>query len=74
MPSVPAIGNSLHNARVSGRKPTEGIVNRKELTKGTRLFHLKDDPGESRDLSKTNPEVVQRLEKLYATWSAALAQ
>ncbi len=64
----------LHNARVSGRKPTEGIVNRKELTKGTRLFHLKDDPGESRDLSKTNPEVVQRLEKLYATWSAALAQ
>ena len=64
----------LHNAKVSGRKPTAGIVNRKELTKGTRFFHLKDDLGESRDLSKANPEVVQRLEKLYATWSAALTQ
>ena len=64
----------LHNAKVSGRKPTEGIVNRKELTKGTRLFNLKDDLGESRDLSKTNPEVVQRLEKLYAAWPATLAQ
>ena len=28
------------------------------------LFNLKDDPGETRDVAKQNPEVVRRLEAL----------
>ena len=59
----------LHNAKVSGRKPTAGVVNRNTFTQGTRLFNLKADPGESRDLSKKHPEVLQRLQSLYAEWS-----
>lgn len=63
----------LHNAKVSGRKPTKGIINRTQFTKGTRLFNLKNDIGESRDLSKQHPEVVERLKKLYAVWSNDVA-
>ena len=59
----------LHNGTVSGRKPTHGIINRPGLTKGTRLFNLKADPGESRDLSKKHPKVLQRLRSLYTEWS-----
>ena len=59
----------LHNGMVSIRKPTKGIINRPRLTKGTRLFNLKDDPGERRDLSRERPEVLQRLQSLYAEWS-----
>jgi arylsulfatase A-like enzyme len=63
----------LHNGTVSNRKPTAGIVNRKNLAKGTRLFNLREDISESRDLAQEHPEVVQRLKQLYADWSAEVA-
>ena len=63
----------LHNGGRSGRKPTSGIINRTELLKGTRLFDLREDPGESRDLADEHPEVVQRLKMLYAQWSQQVA-
>ena len=59
----------LHNGGRSNRKPTGGIVNRDKLLKGTRLFNLKNDPGESKDLAKERPEVLKRLQGLYAKWS-----
>ena len=58
----------LHNGGRSNRKPTNGIVNRTKLLKGTCLFNLKDDPSESQNLIKKHPEVAQRLQKLYAVW------
>ena len=63
----------LHNGTVSNRKPTAGIVNRKNLVKGTRLFNLREDISESRDLAEDHPEVVQRLQKSYADWSEEVA-
>ncbi len=51
------------------RKPTKGIVNRTEFLKGTRLFNLREDPSESRDLAKEQPKVMQQLKTLYADWS-----
>lgn len=62
----------LHNGGRSNRKPTEGIVNREKLLKGTRLFNLKNDPGESKDLAKERPKVLNRLQELYAKWSAEI--
>jgi arylsulfatase A-like enzyme len=59
----------LNNATFSGRKPTSGVVYRPAYAKGTRLFNLNDDPGESKDLSQSHPEVEQQLQKLYAEWS-----
>ena len=41
--------------------------------KGTRLFNLREDPSESRDLAKEHPKVTQRLKKLYANWSKDVA-
>ena len=61
----------LHNAKFSGRKPTSGIVNRPESARGTRLFNLKDDPGESKDLSASHPEVTKRLKTRHSTWFQA---
>jgi arylsulfatase A-like enzyme len=63
----------LHNGTVSNRKPTAGIVNRKNLVKGTRLFNLREDISESRDLAEDHPEVVQRLQNSYADWSEEVA-
>ena len=63
----------IHDGGRSPRKPTSGVVNRNEYLKGTRLFNLADDPGESRDLAKQNPEVTQRLQQLYADWSEEVA-
>lgn len=63
----------LHNGTISNRRPTEGIVNRKSLVNGTRLFNLREDISESRDLAEQHPEVVQRLKKLYADWSKEVA-
>ena len=59
----------LNNATFKDRKPTSGVVYRPQYAKGIRLFNLKDDPGESKDLSQSHPEVKQRLQKLYAEWS-----
>jgi len=59
----------LHNGKFSGRKPTAGIINRPRLAKGTRLFNLAKDPGESKDISKQHPEIVTRLQALYQQWS-----
>jgi arylsulfatase A-like enzyme len=64
----------LHNGGRMGRKPTAEIVNRTELLKGTRLFNLREDPSESRDLAGEHPEVTQRLKKLYADWSKEVAR
>ena len=63
----------LHNGGRKNRQPTEGIVNRENLLKGTRLFNLKNDPGESKDLSKDRPEVLKRLKELYLQWSSEIA-
>ena len=59
----------LYNAKFSGRKPTSGVVNRPQYAKGTRLFNLEDDPGESKDLSASHPEITQQLQTLYKAWS-----
>ncbi|MEK6238496.1 MAG: sulfatase-like hydrolase/transferase, partial [Planctomycetales bacterium] len=64
----------LHNGGRSNREPTSGVVNRMQLLKGTRLFNLREDVSESRDLAKEHPEVVQRLEKLYADWSKEMVR
>ena len=63
----------LHNGGRKNREPTEGIVNRENLLKGTRLFNLKNDPGESKDLSKDRPKVLKRLQELYGQWSSEIA-
>ena len=49
------------------------MIYREEYLKGTRLFNLAEDPGESRDLSKQNPEITQRLQRLYEEWSEEIA-
>lgn len=64
----------LHNGGRSPREPCSGIVNRTELQQGTRLFNLRDDPSESRDLADEHPEVAQRLQELYADWSKEVAE
>lgn len=38
------------------------------------LFNLADDPGETRDLSTAEPDVVARLEAVYATWKNTLPE
>ena len=58
----------LHQGGRSPREPTRGIVNRTKLLQGTRLFNLREDPSESRDLAKEHPEIFQRLQKLYTSW------
>ncbi len=63
----------LHNGGKMNRKPTKGIVNRTELMRGTRLFNLRVDSSESRDVAKEHPEIIQRLKKLYADWSKEVA-
>lgn len=59
----------LHEGGRSPREPTRGIVNRAELLQGTRLFNLREDPSESRDLAGEQTEIVDRLQKLYTLWS-----
>ncbi len=44
-----------------------------EFVKGTRLFNLREDPVENRDLAPKYPDVVRRLKKLYADWSKEVA-
>jgi len=58
----------LHKG-INARKPTSGILVRKELLDKTCLFNLKEDPSESRNLIDEYPEVVQRLQRSYAAWS-----
>jgi arylsulfatase A-like enzyme len=62
----------LHQGGRSPREPTRGIVNRTELLEGTRLFNLRDDPSESRDLATEHPEVLKRLQNLYTSWSESV--
>ncbi len=38
-----------------------------------KLYNLKDDIGESRDLATTNPEKAAELEKVWKTWNKDLA-
>ena len=40
--------------------------------KGKGLYDLRIDPGESRDLSKDKPEVLQMLQEKFAAWRAAM--
>ena len=63
----------IHNGGRKNRQPTSGVIYREEYLKGTRLFNLAEDPGESRDLSKQNPEITQRLQRLYEEWSEEIA-
>lgn len=39
---------------------------------GAMLFNLRDDPGETRDLAKENPQVVARLARAWRDWNAGL--
>lgn len=41
---------------------------------GLVLFHLKDDIGETKDLSAENPERVKSMTALYETWRAAMGK
>ncbi len=59
----------LYRGGRSNRKPTSGVVNRTELLDGIRLFNLREDPSESRDLAAEYPEVVERIQDLYTEWS-----
>jgi arylsulfatase A-like enzyme len=40
--------------------------------KGSGLFDLTADPGETRDLAATQPDVAQRLESRFRAWRAAM--
>ncbi len=62
----------LHQGGRSPREPTRGIVNRKEFLSGTRLFNLREDPSESRDLAEEHPEVFKRLRNLYTSWAESV--
>ena len=63
----------IHNGGRSSRQPTSGVINREAYLQGTRLFNLAEDPGESRDLARQNPEITQRLQRLYEAWSEEIA-
>ena len=62
----------LHKGGKS-RTPTSGIVNRSRLLQKTCLFNVKEDPGESRDMSEKMPELFKRLQTRYRTWSKEMA-
>ncbi len=62
----------MDKAKFSGRKPCNGIVYRPELSGKRCLFNLKDDPGETTNLLKSNPEIARRLQKLYVDWSKSV--
>ena len=62
----------LYRGGRSPRKPTSGVVNRTELLEGIRLFNLREDPSESRDLAAEYPEVVERLQNLYNSWTRSV--
>jgi arylsulfatase A-like enzyme len=59
----------LHKGGPSGRAPCDGIVERTEFLQNTCLFNLKEDPGESTDLSQEHPEIARRLQEIYDAWS-----
>ena len=63
----------IHNGGRNSRQPTSGVINREAYLQGTRLFNLAEDPGESRDLARQNPEITQRLQRLYEAWSEEIA-
>ena len=74
MPFVPVIGN--YSTTWWSEKPRANRGNHqseKTFFKGTRLFNLKNDPGESKDLSKDRPKVLKRLQELYLQWSSEIA-
>jgi len=62
----------LHNGG-KNRTPTSGIINREDYLQGLRLFNLREDPSESRDLAKEYPEIVQRLQNRHTLWVEQVA-
>ena len=58
-------------ARDAGRNPGRRVPD--DLA-GAMLFNLRDDPGETRDLSKENPQVVARLARTWRDWNAGLVE
>ena len=58
----------LTKTAVSSRQPTSGVIDRRKDANKLGLYNLEDDPGESKDLSQSHPEIKQRLEKLYQSW------
>ena len=62
----------IHNGGRKDRQPISGVIYREEFLKGTRLFNLAEDPGESKDLAKERPKVLKRLQELYAKWSSEI--
>ena len=57
----------------TSRKPTSQILQGPKTGMATRLFNLKDDPAEQKDVSGANPEVVRRLTGLYEAWKAEVS-
>jgi len=45
-----------------------------DIKLGTFLYNLEEDPGETNDLSKKHPEIVQKLETYYQTWNKEIKQ
>lgn len=43
-----------------------------QIDDSLRLSHLDEDPGEQKDFSKENPEVVEKLRKRLAAWEQSL--
>ncbi|MBM2839784.1 MAG: sulfatase-like hydrolase/transferase, partial [Bacteroidetes bacterium] len=40
--------------------------------KGEHVFDLAKDPGEKQDLTKSNPEMLQRLQLIYKEWESKM--
>lgn len=58
-------------SEVLGKPIVEGLPGRvSPLGQWTMLFNLDRDPGEKRDVSRQNPQVVARLNALYRQWNA----
>ena len=58
-----------------GRAGGGGAASRREkaTVEGAKLFNLKDDAGEQKDLAAANPEKVKELAAAWQAWNAELA-
>jgi len=59
----------VHTADYTHRKPTSQIRQGPRTGMARRLFNLKTDPAEQKDVSDGHPDVVRRLQRLYDEWA-----
>jgi len=62
-----------HTGDYTGRKPTSQIRQGPKTGMATRLFNLKDDPGEQTDVSGRHADVVARLTQLHEEWRGRMS-